>query len=289
MNQREVNGLRPDVVETCNSANSTASCKRRHTDVACHGVCVFDNRLMSQTIAFISDIHANLPALQAVLEDIAKQGVKQIFCLGDVVGYGGQPMECVELLRERGIPCLKGNHDAMVAGDEGLSLLGTSDTARLAIEWTQSVLSPAQRRWLAELPMTFEHASFQAVHATLHKPQEWDYVLTAADAALHFPHQRLPLCFIGHTHRPAFWVAGEDTGRDITSLEMLNLACKQLINVGSVGQPRDRDERACYLLYRPAQQDVWWRRVAYDIAAAQRAITAAGLPSKFALRLLMGQ
>ncbi|MBE2286159.1 MAG: metallophosphatase family protein [Prosthecobacter sp.] len=243
---------------------------------------------MSHPTAFISDIHANLPALQAVLADIASQGVTDIICLGDVVGYGGQPGECIELLRERAIPCLKGNHDAMAAGDDSL-LAGSSAAARQAIEWTRGVLSFDQRCWLAELPMTSLHAGFETVHASLDEPQEWNYVMNVADAGLHFRHQRLPLCFIGHTHRPAFWVEGESITRDITSIEAVSSSRRQVINVGSVGQPRDYDERACYLLYRPGQQDVWWRRVSYDIPAAQAAIRSAGLPSKLAFRLQMGQ
>lgn len=243
---------------------------------------------MSQPIAFISDIHANLPALQAVLTDIAAQQVTEIYCLGDVVGYGGQPAQCVDLLREARIPCLKGNHDSMVAGDAG-SLKGIGDATRLAIEWTQSVVSPEQRSWLGDLPLTMEQADFQAVHAMLETPEEWDYVLSAAEAGRHFRHQRKSLCFIGHTHCPAFWLEGETRERDITSIETVFSTRKQVINVGSVGQPRDRDERACYLIYRPERQDVWWRRVDYDIKAAQQAIMSAGLPSKFAMRLLRGQ
>ena len=114
-------------------------------------------------------------------------------------------------------------------------------------------------------------------------------MLTASDTALHFPHQSRPVCLIGHTHQPAFWVEGEDRKRDITSIESIVPTRKQLINVGSIGQPRDKDPRACYLLYRPDQQDVYWRRVNYDIASAQRAIIAASLPPKFAERLELGK
>lgn len=238
-------------------------------------------------IAFISDIHANPPALRAVLAHIAEQGITEIYCLGDVVGYGGNPAECIDLLREMGIPCLKGNHDAMVA--EATQDERGNATMALMWGWTERALSFEQRSWLAELPLTLEKPAFQAAHAMLHHPQDWGYVLSASHAALHFPHQHHPLCFIGHTHRPAFWVEGEDTARDITNLEPVVSTHRQLINVGSVGQPRDRDERACYLIYRPEQQDVWWRRVVYDIIAAQRAIEDAGLPFAFAARLNVGK
>ena len=243
---------------------------------------------MRHNIAIISDIHGNLPALQAVLADIAEQGVSEIICLGDVVGYGGQPAECVQLLRERGIVTLKGNHDAVVADGGSMEGYGRA-TMALMWDWTEQALSFEQRSWLAELPMTLEKPDFQAVHAMLPHPEEWGYVLTAAHADLHFAYQTKPLCFIGHTHRPAFWVAGEDAARNITSLESIDMSRKQLINVGSVGQPRDGDESACYLLYRPDHADVWWLRVPYDIAAAQRAIEDAGLPIKFADRLRFGK
>jgi len=243
---------------------------------------------MSSAIAFLSDIHGNLPALQAVLTDIAEQGVSEIICLGDVVGYGGQPAECVDLLCERGIPTLKGNHDSMVADGKSMADRGGAMMAMMW-DWTERALSFTQRQWLHELPMSLERADFQAVHATLRHPEDWGYVLTGADADLHFAYQSKPLCFIGHTHRPAFWVAGEGDERNITSLESFDLARKQLVNVGSVGQPRDGDENACYLLYRPEQQDVWWRRVPYDIKAAQEAIEDAGLPVKFADRLRFGK
>jgi diadenosine tetraphosphatase ApaH/serine/threonine PP2A family protein phosphatase len=244
--------------------------------------------IMPAPIAFISDIHGNLPALRAVLADIAEQEVSEIICLGDVVGYGGQPAECVDLLRERGIQTLKGNHDSMVA--DGVPIWeGVGVMMAMMWDWTQHALTVDHRQWLHELPMTLEQPGFQAVHAMLRQPEEWDYVFTAAQAAAHFAHQVKPLCFIGHTHRPALWVEGEDDERNIMSLESLDKTRKQVINVGSVGQPRDEDEKACYLLYRPGQQDVTWRRVPYDISAAQRAIEDAGLPVKFADRLRYGR
>jgi len=137
--------------------------------------------------------------------------------------------------------------------------------------------------------MRIERESFEAVHATLHCPEEWDYVQSILDAGKNFEHQKRDLCFIGHTHRPAFYVEGEDRTRDVTSIESVTAGRKQLINVGSVGQPRDREERACYLVYRPERKDVCWRRVDYDIEAAQSAILAAGLPPRFAYRLSHGK
>lgn len=242
---------------------------------------------MSQPIAIISDIHGNAHALRAVLADLAAQGVGERLCLGDIVGYGASPAECIDLVRQHGLTCIQGNHDAMVGMNSPMDCL--NESTRLSIEWTQKVLSVEQRNWLAALPMTHATPAYQAVHASLHQPGDWPYVLTPSDAALHFPHQTHAVCFIGHTHRPAFWVAGEVQQHDITSLEDIRLDRRQLVNVGAVGQPRDKDERACYVLYRPQKGDVWWRRVPYDIEGAQRAIMAAGLPPQFAGRLALGK
>lgn len=242
---------------------------------------------MDDALAVLSDLHGNLHALQAVLADVEEQGIREVVCLGDVVGYGGKPAECVEVLRAAGIRYLRGNHDAMVASSSGMD--GLTLQTRLAVEWTASVLSVEQRAWLAELPMTLEGDDWEAVHACLHRADDWPYVLTADMAALHFTHQSKPLCFIGHTHRPAMWVEGEALGVDITSIENLRAGKKCLVNAGAVGQPRDRDARACYAVYRRGQRDIWWRRVAYDVTAAQKAIHEAGLPPYFAQRLELGR
>lgn len=242
---------------------------------------------MNDTVAIISDIHGNLQALQAVMADIESQGVTQVMCLGDVVGYGGQPGECIDLIRSKNCQAVLGNHDFYVntAGQPE----GVSDDARKVIHWTRSVLNDAQSQWLKSLPFTRQDSDYEVVHASLHRPEQWDYVLDASAAAKHFAQQQRNLCFIGHSHQPKMFVAGQDKALDITSLETLRPGVKQVVNVGSVGQPRDRDERACYVLYRRAHHDVWWRRIEYDIEGAQKAIAAAGLPGKYAHRLSLGK
>lgn len=244
--------------------------------------------LHNQPVAIISDIHANLPALTAVLEDIDKQGIEELVCLGDIVGYGAQPAECIELLQSRNFcAILRGNHDAYVAADEESPNV-SAETAEV-IRWTRGKLTPEQRTWLGALPMTWQGRDYEVVHASLHKPEQWGYVLEPAAAAQHFAHQSKPLCFIGHSHQPKMFVEGEDRALDITSLESVRPDRKQVVNVGAVGQPRDRDERACYVVYRRAEQDVWWRRIPYDITSAQQAILASGLPGKYAHRLSLGK
>lgn len=242
---------------------------------------------MNNSVAIFSDIHGNAQALRAVLQDMADQGINERVCLGDVVGYGASPGDCINLLMTHGIPCLQGNHDAMVTTNEELD--GVAEATRHSIGWSRSVLSPEQKAWLAALPLTMQAKDYEAVHATLHNPARWAYVLIAEAAALSFPNQTRPVCFIGHTHRPAFWVEGEALGVDITSIEALKPNLKCLVNVGAVGQPRDRDERACYAIYRRDTQDILWRRVSYDIVGAQKAVLKAGLPPYFAQRLELGR
>lgn len=243
---------------------------------------------MTDSVAIISDIHANLPALTAVLEDIDKLRIEELICLGDIVGYGAQPAECIELLQSRNFcAVLRGNHDAYVAGD-GEPPNVSPETAEV-IRWTRGKVTPEQRTYLGALPLTWQGREYEAVHASLHQPEQWGYVLEPAAAAQHFAHQSKPLCLIGHSHQPKMFVEGEDRALDITCLESVRANRKQVVNVGAVGQPRDKDERACYVVYRRAEQDVWWRRIPYDIAAAQKAILDAGLPGKYAHRLSVGK
>lgn len=243
---------------------------------------------MNDPVAIISDIHGNLQAFQAVIADIEQQGIRERVCLGDIVGYGAQPAECLELLRAKDFRVmLQGNHDAYVADDEDPQ--GTSEEVKQVIRWTRQVLSAEQREWLRALPLTWQAEDYEVVHASLHHPEQWGYVTEPGAAAVHFAHQQQRICFIGHSHQPAMFVEWEDRALDITSLESVRKGRKQVVNVGSVGQPRDKDERACYVVYRRAEPDVWWRRIPYDIASAQQAIANAGLPGKYAHRLSFGK
>ncbi len=242
---------------------------------------------MTEPVAIISDIHGNLQALQAVIADIEGLGIRERVCLGDVVGYGAQPSECLELLRANDFHVIRGNHDAYAATEGDPQ--GVSEGVKESIQWTRRILSAEQREWLGALPMTWLAEDYEVVHASLPHPEQWGYIFDGRDAAHHFSFQQKNLCFIGHSHQPKMFVEGEDKALDISSLESLREGKKQVINVGSVGQPRDRDERACYVVYRRAEADLWWRRLDYDIEAAQRAIIEAGLPGKYAQRLTFGK
>jgi len=246
--------------------------------------------MTSKPVAIVSDIHGNLPALTAVLEDIERQGIEERVCLGDVVGYGARPRECIELLKASHFQViLQGNHDAYVSAD--IDPLDVSAETLRAVRWTRDNLGAEERRWLGALPLTAQGEGYELVHASLPRPETWGYVLEPGAAAWHFAHQGAPLCFNGHSHQPMMFVEEGDEALmvNITSLEPVWPGRKQLINVGSVGQPRDRDERACYVIYRRAEQDIQWRRVPYDISAAQKAILEAGLPARHAQRLAVGR
>lgn len=245
---------------------------------------------MTKPVAIISDIHGNLPALTAVIADIEKQGIEERVCLGDVVGYGAKPAECMDLLKAKNFKViLQGNHDAYVASDD--DPFDVSPETLHAIRWTRDTLSREQRQWLGALPLTALGEGYELVHASLPRPEEWGYVLEPAAAVRHFVHQRAPVCFVGHSHQPTMFV--EENGEALmlisTSQETLWPGRKHLVNVGSVGQPRDKDERACYVVYHRAEKEIWWRRVSYDISAAQKAILAAGLPERHARRLAVGR
>jgi predicted phosphodiesterase len=238
-------------------------------------------------LAIISDIHGKAHAVREVLKDITDQGINERVCLGDVVGYGGSPGKCIDLLRKHVFQCVRGNHDDMVTSGQKLDTV--TDAPHLSMAWTRSALNPDQTEWIANLPFTFKGSDCEAVHSSLHRHSDWPYVLMPDMAAQSFLHQVSPVCFIGHTHRPAFWVEGAALGMDTTCIEALRPGRKCLVNVGSVGQPRDRDGRACYAIYRLDAKDILWRRLAYDIIGAQQAIIDAGLPAYFAQRLQLGK
>jgi predicted phosphodiesterase len=238
-------------------------------------------------LAIFSDIHGNLQALEAVLEDINEKGISKLVCLGDIVGYGAQPAECLERVRKLRCKVVMGNHDALCA--EGGGLEGLSERTRPGVLWTREQLDADQKAWLAALPYSLETEDCEMVHASLWQPVLWRYVLTTDEAALHFKKQKKQVCFIGHTHFPQAWEEGAERALDPVSIEDIRDGKRYLINVGSVGQPRDHDNRACYAIYSRGTKRVTFQRIPYDISAAQAAIAAAGLPTSYARRLELGK
>lgn len=235
--------------------------------------------------AVISDIHANLEALQAVLAHAREQGADEFICLGDVVGYNADPAACVDLLRGMSdLRCILGNHDAMAVG-EG-PLLGINAQALAAILWTRDQLSDDHKSWLAGLPLIIAEPDVTYCHAALDEPSAWHYVNTPLDAARHFVYQDTRLSFMGHSHMMFAWE--EDGERLVRSMESdldITTGDRWLVSVGSVGQPRDGDSCAGYAMYHHEAGRVVQHRLEYDIATAQRKILAAGLPPDVAARL----
>ena len=246
---------------------------------------------MEKDIAVISDIHSNLEALEAVLEDIKAQGITEIICLGDIVGYASEVSACLLRIRELGCPVVMGNHDE--AACLAYPPNDFNEMAQAGAVFSAHCLTETERLWLTSLPRNIEMKGASFTHASLEGPLEWHYVLSREDARRHFAHQSTHLAFCGHTHAPMHWFQASPSGRVVEYAgkgEMrIPLNGKVLINVGSVGQPRDGDNRACYVIYRPSHGSVEFRRIAYDIARTKKKILRAGLPRFTAQRLSLGR
>jgi len=240
-------------------------------------------------IALLSDIHANLAALRAVLDDVdAVAPGAAIWHTGDIVGYNAHPNEVIELLHSRGVIGVMGNHDA--AAVDVIDVLDFNSAAAAAIAWTKSVLTQASREWLENLPRIVELGDATLVHGSPSDPF-WEYIDSAQRAGANAETLKTPLLFHGHTHRPRLFAASDPAGPVHAipiNVAPISLSKHALINVGSVGQPRDGDPRAAYGLFDTQTGILEFRRVEYDIKAAQEAIRAAGLPERLATRLDRG-
>jgi 4-amino-4-deoxy-L-arabinose transferase-like glycosyltransferase/diadenosine tetraphosphatase ApaH/serine/threonine PP2A family protein phosphatase len=236
--------------------------------------------------AIISDIHGNLEALEAALDDIKSQKCTDIVCLGDIVGYGANPKECLDLIRSLNIPVVKGNHDEYIGSD--LDPEGFNDAAAEVVRWTRAQLTPEDREWLRNLPYFLVLAEFSIVHATLDSPQRWGYTFEKLEAAANFANQETAICFFGHTHVPVAFIRDTSVRGGTYTKFRVEPAKKYFVNVGSVGQPRDGNPRAAYVIYDLPARTVELRRLNYDVATAQKKIRAAGLPEKLAERLEIG-
>jgi diadenosine tetraphosphatase ApaH/serine/threonine PP2A family protein phosphatase len=240
-------------------------------------------------LAVFSDIHGNLHALDAVLAAMDELKPDVQICLGDVVGYGAFPNECIDRLRELGIPTLAGNHDQAAVGLTPIRYF--NEIAKSALEWTSAQLLPDNAAWLKDQPFRAEIDSFFFVHASPNNPAEWGYVLTFGDARqafTKFPHR---FGFIGHSHQPALiQLSGDELTcpEDINQPFRIRKGPRYLVNVGSVGQPRDRNPNACFVFVDMEEGLVTFHRVPYDIEAAQKAIRLVGLPEELAARLGYG-
>ncbi len=237
--------------------------------------------------AIIADIHANLEAFQVVLADIKEQKCTHYACVGDVVGYGANPKECLKIVRDMGMPCVKGNHDEYCSMDEQLD--GFNAHAAEAVNWTRQQLNDDERQWLKDLKYFRLVTSFSMVHATLDGPQRWGYVFDKLAAAASFTYQNTPVCFFGHTHVPVAFIRDTMVRGGTYSKFKVDPSKKYFVNVGSVGQPRDNNPKAAYVVYYVDEGVIELRRLEYDIAAAQKKILDAGLPPRLAERLAYGR
>lgn len=237
--------------------------------------------------AIIADIHANLEALQVVLEDIKRENCTHYACLGDVVGYNANPKECLDIVRSMGMPCVKGNHDEYCSIETDLE--GFNPAAAEAINWTRRHLTEEDRQWLRDMKYIRLVANFSLVHATLDGPQRWGYVFDRLAAAASFTYQNTSVCFFGHTHVPVAFIRDSVVRGGTYSKFRVEPGRKYFINVGSVGQPRDGNNKAAYVIYDLNEGSIELRRLDYDIPATQKKILAAGLPPRLAERLAYGK
>ncbi|HEY8991698.1 MAG TPA: metallophosphoesterase family protein [Luteolibacter sp.] len=238
-------------------------------------------------IALFADIHANLEALEAVLADAEAHGATDYVCLGDIVGYNADPAACLERVRAMGCPVVKGNHDEDASGSHSLEAM--NPVAAAALQWTREQLSDEQRQWLRRLRMVRQVEDFTVVHSTLDQPANWNYVTNRFDAMANFSYQFTQVCFHGHTHVPRVYVKTDKVQEVPADQVAIEDGAKYFINIGSVGQPRDGDWRASYVLYDLDSRVIYFRRIEYDIATTQHKILAAGLPEMLAHRIAEGR
>jgi diadenosine tetraphosphatase ApaH/serine/threonine PP2A family protein phosphatase len=245
------------------------------------------------TTAVITDIHANLTALEAVLGEIGERGIEEIWCLGDVVGYGAEPDACAEIVRERCRICLVGNHDLAVLGD--LDISAFSEAAAEAVEWTRSNISAPNLEFLRSLSPEAVAEGIALFHASPRDPV-WEYVLSYEQAYANLLAQPQPVSIVGHSHVALFFAQpegsglGDTRGGQVADGDTLELGDgRWLLNPGSVGQPRDGDPRAAWLELDPDGPVARFHRVEYEVERAASAIVAAGLPQRLADRLHLGQ
>jgi diadenosine tetraphosphatase ApaH/serine/threonine PP2A family protein phosphatase len=241
-------------------------------------------------VAILSDIHGNRHAFEAVLDDVERTDAAEVWCLGDVVGYGADPNDCVALVRDTAAVCLAGNHDLAVTGD--LPLDEFSRGAALAARWTQEVISEDHLGFLGSLRPEGIEREVGLYHASPRDPV-WEYVLSALLAELCLDAQSQRICLVGHSHVALSFVRTEGklaTGEPRRGGDQISLAEGEwLLNPGSVGQPRDGDARAAWLLLDLDGQTATWHRTEYDVGGAAAAIRAARLPDSLAERLEYGQ
>jgi predicted phosphodiesterase len=241
-------------------------------------------------IAVLADIHSNLAALKAVLEDIKERGgADEVWCLGDIVGYGPEPGECIKLLQEQKPVCIAGNHDLGAIGK--LDLAYFNPAAAEACQWTARKLDPIASRYLEDLPKTIQKNDFLLVHGSPADPIQ-EYVLSTSIAEKNFGYFKEQFCLVGHTHVPVAFRKDKSACTSIALSENIGLVLgshRMIINPGAVGQPRDGDKRASYGIYDSEGKMFRLHRVEYDVRGTQDRMMQAGLPVSLVTRLEAGK
>ena len=239
--------------------------------------------------AIVTDIHGNLAALEKVFERGESLGVERWVCLGDTVGYGAEPNECCDLVRARASFSLLGNHDAAVAGRMDYEYY--YEAARDALDWTRQGLSPANLAWLSSLPYTVREGPIEYCHGSPLEPEQYEYIFLVEQAEELVPvlNDLADLTFIGHSHLPRAYALGGHGAKSVFAETVeLEPGPKYIVSIGSVGQPRDGDHRACFGVVDDEAKTVTFHRVEYDIGRTARRIIEAGLSDHFARRLYAG-
>ncbi|MCP3917897.1 MAG: metallophosphoesterase family protein [bacterium] len=240
--------------------------------------------------AILGDIHANLTALETVLASIQSEGVDRILSVGDVVGYGAAPTEVVQIVRELDVVVVKGNHDAACVDE--LDTTYFNPYARAAVDWTREALDDPDLEWLRALPLVQHLEECTVSHGTLSHPERFDYIQCTEDADPSLDELDVPVCFVGHTHVPVAIMRNIDdpTRTSYTTESEIDMStiARAIVNVGSVGQPRDEIPFTGYALYDTEAERVWIKRLEYLVEREARRIRAAGLPGMLADRLFLG-
>ncbi|UCD93997.1 MAG: metallophosphoesterase family protein [Candidatus Zixiibacteriota bacterium] len=239
-------------------------------------------------VALISDVHGNLEALESTLRDIERQGAEKIHFLGDALGYGCNPNECVRLIDKHCEIKLLGNHDYAAMGLESTEHF--NQLAQASMDWTMAQIKNKTVRIMADFELEAVFLDYYLVHSSPTDPDKWRYILNPEQAVHHFDNFTQSVCFIGHSHYPTYfeldpegWIA-----QRIKNVIECVEDRKYIINIGSVGQPRDNDPRACYVIVNTEKNEIEYRRVEYDVEKTQEKMRKAKLPDFLIERLTIG-
>lgn len=239
-------------------------------------------------IAALSDIHGNLEALEAVCADIDALNPDKVYCIGDIVGYGCSPAECVKIIRDRGYPTVMGNWEQVIMVKPQVDISKFNSMARNSAYWAMGALSVEDRTWMGELPVSIVENGVQIVHGSTHGDRVCKYLMKTEDAEEAFAAAEAPVVLHGHTHVPLAFFGGDEITYVNESPFEIPEGTPALINVGATGQPRDKDPRACYGVYDADARTFEWRRCEYDVDKTVEKMKLSGLPDKLAERLKLG-